>query len=93
VNNGSAVPAEEDSPEPVQRSVQKGEGIYESLLMDQQGQAAVQQRAVHQSYLDTGENCSISAVQWSVQRGQGLEDAVQRSVQRPSRLEPYVSVR
>ncbi len=36
--NGSAVPV--DPPDSVQRSVQAGEGIYESLLLDQQGQLA-----------------------------------------------------
>ncbi len=36
--NGTAVPV--DPPDPVQRSVQAGEGIYESLLLDQQGPLA-----------------------------------------------------
>jgi hypothetical protein len=36
--NGTAVPL--DPPDPVQRSVQAGEGIYESLLLDQQGPLA-----------------------------------------------------
>jgi hypothetical protein len=36
--NGSAVPL--DPPDPVQRSVHAGEGIYESILLDQQGPLA-----------------------------------------------------
>ena len=70
--NGSAVP-----PEPVQRSVQKGEGIYESLLLDQRS-----------AQKEEGNSC-LSPVQWSVQRDQQAPQAesVQRSVQRVSRME------